>query len=264
MSDDDRSGGSRAAGVPARRDQGPPTLGDFARAAPGLARVAVGAGWRGATRTADAYLSTASRIVRAAASGEPAGQVMQETAAELRGYARDLLGISGGSAEQRAGSLRGRGAELLRRSAEIGAEEPSHPAYARILDELAPDEARILRLLAAAGPQPAVDVRAGLPLASGLIASGCSMIGAEAGCQRPGRIRAHLDNLHRLGLVWFSREPVEERRRYQVLEAQPDVTEARQKGGRTARTVRRSIHLTSFGEAFCAACLPPEPLEPLQ
>ena len=37
---------------------------------------------------------------------------------------------------------------------------------------------------------------------------------------------------------------------YQVLEAQPDVLEA--KGSvRRARAVRRSIHLTPFGEDFC-------------
>jgi hypothetical protein len=42
---------------------------------------------------------------------------------------------------------------------------------------------------------------------------------------------------------------------YQVLEAQPDVAEAMEKAGR-ARTVRRSIHLTTFGQDFCRTCLP--------
>jgi hypothetical protein len=43
-----------------------------------------------------------------------------------------------------------------------------------------------------------------------------------------------------------------------VLEAQTEVTEALERGGRTARTVRRSIVLTPFGEDFCAICLPLE------
>ena len=46
--------------------------------------------------------------------------------------------------------------------------------------------------------------------------------------------------------------------RYHVLEAQPEVVAAMRKGGRTARTVRRSILLTPFGEDFCETCLPLE------
>jgi hypothetical protein len=41
-----------------------------------------------------------------------------------------------------------------------------------------------------------------------------------------------------------------------VLEAQPDVIEAKRKGGRGAKTVRRSISLTPFGEDFCRVALP--------
>jgi hypothetical protein len=156
-------------------------------------------------------------------------------------------------------SLRERGEELLRRSADVREDEDGHPAYDRILDELLPDEARILRLLYERGPQAAVDVRAGaLPLnaTTELIAPGLSMIGAEAGCRRPERVHAFLDNLSRLGLVWFSREPVPGQSAYQVLEAQPEVIEALRTKGR-ARTVRRSIHLTPFGEDFCERVLPP-------
>jgi hypothetical protein len=156
-------------------------------------------------------------------------------------------------------SLRERGDELLRRSADVREDDDGHPAYERILDELLPDEARILRLLYHAGPQAAVDVRAGaLPLNSTteLIAPGLSMIGAEAGCRRPERVPAYLDNLYRLGLVWFSREPVPGQSAYQVLEAQPDVIAALRSKGR-GRTVRRSIHLTPFGEDFCGRVMPP-------
>jgi hypothetical protein len=156
-------------------------------------------------------------------------------------------------------SLRQRGEELLRRSADVHEDEEGHPAYERILDEILPDEARVLRLLYTAGPQPSVDVRAGaLPLnaATELIAPGLTMIGAEAGCRRPERVPAYLNNLYRLGLLWFSREAVPEQSRYQVLEAQPDVVEALRRKGR-GRTVRRSIHLTPFGVDFCERVLPP-------
>jgi hypothetical protein len=154
-------------------------------------------------------------------------------------------------------SLRERGAELLRRSADVRAGDDTHPAYERILGDLAPDEGRILRLLATEGPQPAVDVRTARPLGIGskLVAAGLSMIAEHAGCRHRDRTHAYLNNLYRLGLVWFSRERLEDPARYQVLEAQPEVVEAMRRAGR-ASTVRRSIHLTPFGEDFCQLCLP--------
>jgi Abortive infection alpha len=249
----------------------PPPLPELARAAPGLARIAVAAGWRSAGWAASAYGRAATRVARAATSGEPTAQLLQDVRADLREYARGLLGISNGAprsgqsrrelrrtaTDSSVQALRRRGAELLRQSAELEVDD-LHPAYMRILEALTPDEGRILRFLALSGPQPAVDVRAGLPLASELVSQGRTMIGEEAGCLHGDRIHPYLDNLHRLGLIWFSREPVSEPQRYQVLEAQPDVVEALGKGGRLARTVRRSILLTPFGEDFCAVCLPLE------
>jgi hypothetical protein len=154
-------------------------------------------------------------------------------------------------------SLRERGAELLRQSADVRIADEAHPAYERILGDLAPDEGRILRLLASQGPQPAVDVRTARPLNIGskLVEPGLSMIAEQAGCRRRDRTHAYLNNLYRLGLIWFSRERLEDPRRYQVLEAQPDVVGALRRAGR-ATTVRRSIHLTPFGEDFCQLCLP--------
>ena len=73
---------------------------------------------------------------------------------------------------------------------------------------------------------------------------------------------SYLNNLFRLGLVWFSREPLRDPLEYQVVEAQPDVLEAMH-SVRFAKVVRRSIHLTPFGEDFCRTCLleegPPSP-----
>jgi Abortive infection alpha len=220
---------------------------ELLRAAPGLARIGAAAGWRGTKSIAAAYGRAFSGFARELLDGEPpAGPRPQRRA------------VTDTSTE----ALRLRGAELLHRSAELEVDD-LHPAYMRILEALSPDEGRILRFLALAGPQPAVDVRAGLPLASQLVSQGHTTIGEEAGCLHGDRIHPYLDNLHRLGLIWFSREPVGEPRRYQVLEAQPDVVEALKQGGRLARTVRRSIMLTPFGQDFSAVCLPLEdPAEP--
>ncbi|MSW53031.1 MAG: DUF4393 domain-containing protein, partial [Actinobacteria bacterium] len=154
--------------------------------------------------------------------------------------------------------LQARGAGLLAQAADVRFEEATHPAYGRILDELTPDEARILRLMATKGAQPAVDVRTGRPLRIGseMIAAGLTVIGAEAGCRYVERVPSYLNNLFRLGLIWFSHEELHDLRGYQVLEAQPEVGEAMKRAGRAARVVRRSIALTPFGEDFCRICLP--------
>jgi hypothetical protein len=248
------------------------------RTVPGLARIAAAAYWRSARWTVRASAEATSRVVRAAVDGQEPAELFRSTGAEIRDRARRVLGIEGQADEsavvapdlteaeraQARKSLRERGEELLRRSADVNFEEDAHPAYMRILEDLSPDEARILRLLVEQGPQPSVDVRSGLlPLksTSELVAAGLNMIGPEAGCRHLEDVPAYLNNLFRLGLVWFSSEPVQDPQRYQVLEAQPDVDEALKATGRT-RTVRRSIHLTPFGVDFCELCLPAEPSEP--
>jgi hypothetical protein len=264
--------GMPGAGEPPGRDD------SLLRALPGLARLSAAAWWRTLGWTAGTSMRTSSRLLRAAASGEPPAEVFREAGADVRDYMRELLGLvdeederereerSEEAMSERDGSataaaLRDRGRELLALSADVTFEEDTHPAYARILDQVAPDEARILRLLFEKGPQPAVDVRTGGPLnvKSALVAPGLTMIGDEAGCRHRDRVRSYLNNLYRLGLIWFSREELDELSRYQVLEAQQDVAEALEKAGRGAKTVRRSILLTPFGEDFCDMCMPRDP-----
>ncbi len=124
---------------------------------------------------------------------------------------------------------------------------------------MAPDEARIVRFLCEAGAQPSVDVRGARRLSptTEMVAPGLNMIGQEAGCRYLDRVPMYLNNLYRLGLLWFSRESLEDPLAYQVLEAQPSVLEAMDESGRS-KTIRRSIHLTPFGNDFCAVCLPHE------
>jgi hypothetical protein len=249
------------------------------RAVPGLARIAAAAYVRSARWTLKASAEAGSRAVRAAARGQKPAELFDSTGAEIRERARRVLGIQEKGADERVEmtpdaaesereqarqSLRDRGEELLRRSRDVNFAEDAHPAYMRILEDLAPDEARILRFLMDRGPQPSVDIRSGLlPLKSTteLVAAGLNMIGPEAGCRHLDDVPAYLNNLFRLGLIWFSSEPLPDPLSYQVLEAQPDVDEALKAAGRT-RTVRRSIHLTPFGRDFCELCLPGEPGEP--
>ncbi len=230
----------------------------------GLLRIAANAGFSTAQWVVRTTVHTGSRVVRGLSAGESPVAIVNALGADLRSSVEAALGTPATPPEatghhSSAAELRERGAELLRRSADVHFVEDMHPAYERILGELTPDEARILRFLSNEGPQPTVDVRTNRPLGIGseLIEAGLSMIGRQAGVRHMARTNAYLNNLFRLGLVWFSREEVEPSR-YQVVEVQPEVQEAMAKAGRAPKTVRRSIHLTPFGVDFCETCLPLE------
>jgi Abortive infection alpha len=247
------------------RDRGPEGL----DAVPGLARIALSAWWhttgwavRSSIRIPQHAIDLARSPDKAAAFAREALETLAARASNGGVTAEQVAEPSrnGSTADPRPAapsSLREEGEELLRRSRDVHYEVDAHPAYGRILSELAPDEGRILRLLLLEGPQPAIDIRTGGPVGlvrSRLIAPGLSMIGARAGCKYVDRVPSYLNNLFRLGLIWFSRETLRDPLRYQVLEAQPDVLAALN-SVRYAKVVRRSVHLTPFGDDFCRVCL---------
>lgn len=266
-----------------------PSEGSVLDTLPGIVRIAADSGLRAAAWGATESVRTGVGIARRMPFGGLAVRAVEEAAEQARRSARRLLGVEdverrlsrlvpervsetsrawgaavgGSSANEvvRLGPvevLQQRGSDLLHQAADVSFDQEVHPAYARILDELAPDEARILRLMMTSGPQASVDVRTGRPLRIGdtLIASGLTVIGPEAGCRHVERVPSYLNNLFRLGLIWFSQEELPDLRGYQVLEAQPEVKDAMKRAGRAARLVRRSIALTPFGHDFCAVCLP--------
>ncbi|HSY15681.1 MAG TPA: Abi-alpha family protein, partial [Jatrophihabitantaceae bacterium] len=190
---------------------------------PGLARVVTTSYWRALSWTVGSTVNAGTHVLKRTLDGDSPAQILLEATADLRSIAGRLWGVTlleRDAVAQRdvlhssTAELRAMGAELLNRSADVNFPEDMHPAYARILTEVTPDEARILRLLAQKGPQPSVDVRTNRPLGIGseLVASGLSMIGEHAGCRNVDRTNAYLNNLFRLGLVWFSRESIDPRR----------------------------------------------------
>jgi hypothetical protein len=251
---------------------------------PGLARLTITTAWRALAWTVGTALQTGSGVLTRAMSGDPPVVIVRDVAEEIRGALVTVLGgyqagpapryrsyqpyqpyqpngYRPGHGAPTLAELREQGAALLARSADVNAagEDAGHPAYARILSELTPDEARILRLLYQSGPQPTLNVRTYRPLGIGseLVAEDLNMIGEHAGLRRMDRIQSYLTNLNRQGLIDFSRESVDDPGRYQLIEAQPDVTAARAQAGYAAKIVYRSIRLTMFGHDFCRDCLLP-------
>src|SRR5437763_10063501 len=137
----------RLAGDRAEREQ-PADQGRL-DAAPGLLRLAAGAWLRTAEWTLGTSLRAGARLARAATSGQSAVDLFEEVGSEVRGQARRLLGLTdiedlirrvvpddvmrnGGGADgavPNVDSLRRRGEELLRRSADVHYREDEHPAY---------------------------------------------------------------------------------------------------------------------------------------
>lgn len=263
----------------------PMTWDGAAEALPGMMRIAGTAWARSAAWSFGSSVRSGKLLARAMTNPSTAGELVQEVARDLsvatRTFSDVARAVSDGvplpkalldgtlsfsaavipEAEahrvRRGPTLRERGEELLQRSRDVWSEVQEHPAYARIIDELAPDEARILLLLLRGGPQPMVDVRTGGPigmLSSSLIAAGMNMLGPRAGVRYLDEVPSYVNNLFRLGLVWLSREQLEDPLEYQVVEAQPDVLTAMH-STRFPKLVRRSIHLTPFGQTFCRTCL---------
>lgn len=169
-----------------------------------------------------------------------------------------FLGTTG--VRNESAELKKRGDALIRISCKAEYQRRDvHPSFSNILDELLPDEARVLRFLAVAGTQPAIDVRTKtlFQVGSVKLVGGVNMVPEMAGCKWPDRGYHYLANLNRLGLIDFSKEPLDDYRRYALLEVQPVATAAIAKHPKSISTYR-SISLTSFGRQFVSACIDTE------
>lgn len=237
-----------------------------------LARVAAGMTQRASGYSMESGVRTGTRMAYAAANSQSPAELLTNT----RAIALDELQRSGIDIGEEQESwleaheddlvdrrpltreeLEARGAELLDKSSEVGRDEAVHPSFPVLLEQLATDEARILRLLATAGPQPIVDIydKHYIPFKKTLLAENLTMVGSDAGCRNKQRVPVYLQNLRRLGLVTISDHPVENLKRYQVLEAQQHVVYAREEAARP-KAVYKRLHLTDLGVDFCEMCFP--------
>lgn len=230
----------------------------------GVARVAGSVVWRAVVSLTRGSVDAVSEIAREVQAGEPLTHIVDHQMATVQAGVLRIFGVENGHATQNGTprrlvsdrDLKAAGNALLKGSWRPESEPlTQHPSFALMLQSLTPDEARILRFLAVAGAQPAIDIRTKTPFGVGSerLAGGITLIAEMAGCTWPQRDRHYLANLNRLGLVRFSEEPVTDRRRYAFVEAQPKATEPMERV-KKATTVYRSIYLSLFGQQFCEIC----------
>jgi hypothetical protein len=232
----------------------------------GVVRLAGAVIWRAVTSITKGSVDAVTELAREVQAGEPVTHIVDHQVARVQSVVLQVLGTPNGSltrtltwSPSRGASeqnLRAIGSAMLKGSWRPESEpRTEHPSFALMLQSLTPDEARILRFLAVAGPQPAIDIRTKTPFGVGSerLAGGINLIAEMAGCTWPQRDRHYLANLNRLGLVRFSEEPVTDRRRYAFVEAQPKATEPMERA-KKAKTIYRSIYLSLFGQQFCEIC----------
>ena len=225
--------------------------------AAGIAKLAAAAFIRVMESIAKGSIDAAAEIAQDFSTGEPITNIVDHRVEQIRAAAWDVLGLGDGTPLGRpaSGDLKALGDRLIEVSWDPNAQPDSHPAFRLILQSITPDEARILRFLAVAGPQPSQDVRTKTPfnIGSERLAAGINMVADMAGCTFPERDLEYLDNLNRLGLIRFSEEPVTDFRRYSMLSAHPRTLEAMHQT-KKFYFVFRSIHLSMFGQRFCENC----------
>lgn len=147
-------------------------------------------------------------------------------------------------------------ARALGQSTSSGKDELFH----RILDQIVPDEARIISALSDGSASPLVSVhalsRAGL-LGEALIEN-ASLVGRTANVALTSLTPTYVGHLLALGLLETGPEDDDRKDDYQILLADKDVLHAIRNGSRgplPARVERRTVRLSALGQSLWAASM---------
>jgi hypothetical protein len=136
--------------------------------------------------------------------------------------------------------------------------------YHRILDQLSPDEARILGALSDGHASPLLHVRPLSP--AGILGEptleNASLIGKMANVSLPQLTPQYVTHLLALGLVQVGSERSSLKDDYQILMADPGVLKASRKATRgpiSPRYEKHTLRLSPLGRSLWAACFPEPP-----
>jgi len=121
---------------------------------------------------------------------------------------------------------------------------PQLTSIRRLIKNMAPDEAKIMRFFATRRPYPVVDLKIIFKedAASFTLNRNVSLIGVDAGCEHVALAATYLDNLCRLGLIEvpFSHQ-IKDEKTYEPIETHSNVVKLRPNTRITNRSLSRSI-----------------------
>lgn len=154
-------------------------------------------------------------------------------------------------------------ADLLERSIDQSSDEARLYLFSRMLQDLVPDEARILALLADGEPQPLIHIGLG-PLIGSVkrVAENYSDLGKTAALKYRDMAPIYIRHLRHLGLLQTGPEKRQFDVQYQMLENDRltrSVAEEAEKGSTTGigvRYIRRVIRISPLGTDLWNTCNP--------
>lgn len=153
-------------------------------------------------------------------------------------------------------------ANLLATSMDRVTAYSAHPGFVDIIKNMCPDEARIMRYLAANPRYPLLDIKVVTPSDESFIVAHrhVSLLGIDSQCEHPPLASNYIDNLERLGLVHVNtgvRMTAEEP--YKRIEDFPQIlqilTELRKLDGKRIDVDKFRLEVTDLGKQFIRACV---------
>lgn len=146
--------------------------------------------------------------------------------------------------------------QLLATSVEQDSTQARVRLFTAVLGELQPDEARILAALSDGTEYAVVHVAArarGLGTTGPLLLENASTVGRAAGVALPECVPWYVSHLQRLGLVHVDPESARLEDTYQILLTDA-LVRAAQESSAGAKILRRSLRMSSLGNALWVAC----------
>lgn len=159
-------------------------------------------------------------------------------------------------------------ANLLATSIDSETAKNAHPGFVQILKNMSPDEARIMKYLAIADPQPIIDIVAKRQKQTAymVLYRNFSFIGKKSQCEFQELTPSYLDNLCRLGLTEIPNavqlvddESEKIDQNYEELQSDKELDKIKRKidteKDHSIDFHRKLLELTNLGRQFCSACV---------
>lgn len=153
-------------------------------------------------------------------------------------------------------------ANLLATSMDKATAYRAHPGFVDMIKNMSPDEARIMKLLATAGSQPLLNIKAVQKEGGGfqVVHRHLSLIGLKASCEHVPLAPTYLDNLVRLGLIEVpTMRRIKADEPYKEIEDFPQVSkildDLRKIETHTVEVEKIKLDLTDLGKQFIRSCV---------
>lgn len=204
-------------------------------------------------------LASASYDLARSVAGSVAGTVASALSGEPDAQAPPVEAAAEPSRPQRPG-LHTKMQALLTRALGQSTASGQDELFHRILDQIVPDEARMISALSDGSVSPLVSVHALNPagLLGEALISNASLVGRTANVALPQLTPTYVGHLLALGLLETGPEDESIKDEYQILLADTAVLKAIRQGSvgpLPARVVKRTLRLSPLGLALWDACL---------